>query len=178
MPIEDNHWTFWNPENPANKGEMLYGSGNPSGVWVTANRAGKFLGVTGERVIVLVKCGRLFGRKCGNMWFVGMSSILALRRVPRGRRGESIQEKADRDTRMAGGIWNRDTSMFGIGRITTGEAAELMKVSVQRIHQLLKENRLTGERLSWGWVVDRESILRFTRVKRGPKPKSVQKPRA
>jgi excisionase family DNA binding protein len=67
--------------------------------------------------------------------------------------------------------------------LTAKEAARLLKVSRERIFQLLKQGRIAGRKTAGGplapWIVDRDSVLAFEprgSGKRGPgkKSKSLQ----
>lgn len=45
--------------------------------------------------------------------------------------------------------------------ITTKEAAELMQLSEQRVHTLLKQGKISGQQLGKQWLVDREHLEKF-----------------
>jgi excisionase family DNA binding protein len=59
--------------------------------------------------------------------------------------------------------------------LTTPEAARILGVSRQRVHQLVKAGILAGRRIGRDWHVERASVLARSRVERtsGPKPKGA-----
>ena len=56
--------------------------------------------------------------------------------------------------------------------VSTTEAAEILKLSTARIKILCSQSRFEGaEKIGRNWIIPRQSLLNYTHLKRGVKPK-------
>lgn len=70
--------------------------------------------------------------------------------------------------------------MYTIGvkdLISVKEAAELTGYSVDYVYDLAQQGKIDAQKVGWGWVIDREGILKYMREmeqdpRGGPRPKN------
>jgi excisionase family DNA binding protein len=66
--------------------------------------------------------------------------------------------------------------------LTVRQAADLLGVSTEAVHHLLKRGRIPGQRLDgWMWVLKRDDVTAYQasqegKGRRGPKPRRNQSP--
>ena len=55
--------------------------------------------------------------------------------------------------------------------VSTSQAADLLNISTSRVNLLCRQGRFhKAEKIGGIWIIPRQSVVNFSRLKRGPKP--------
>lgn len=120
---------------------------------LTLNQAAERLGISKQRVSILIQAGRLKAERFGHAWVIRAADLgtISERKIgrPRGKKGDPTL-------------------------LTAPEAAERLGITRQHVYNLIAAGRLSAARVKNAWVIREADLAAYTR-KPGGRPRKEKK---